>query len=282
MAYIAAESLSLWCARYGTPKMLRSDQGSHFKNEVVKDLASRLKVELDFTPVYSPWLNGTVERLNKDVLQVTRALLLDQFEPYPGSFPCRLAGHAPIEVLTALPAMSPSDTIIVPANTDRNEQRLLDMASHKGSLANFDVGDFVLWSRIDQRLPNNKLLGHWIGPFRITAACPHSFKIEHLITGRKYEVHASSLKFYADSELDVTEEFLELVGNQGMLIGVEEFVDHRFNKTAQRWELFVSWLGLQAIENSWEPLTTLLQDVPEKVCDYVLASGDDERIDQVD
>ncbi|OWZ21251.1 hypothetical protein PHMEG_0004231 [Phytophthora megakarya] len=115
---------------------------------------------------------------------------------------------------------------------------------------------------------------HWIGPFRITAAHPHSLENEHLITGRKYEVHAWSLKFYADRELDVAEEFLELVANQGMQIRVEEFVDHRFNMEAP--------CGQQAIENSWEPLTTLLQDVPEKVRDYVLASGDDELIDQVD
>jgi transposase InsO family protein len=58
----------MWCARYGIPEMLQSDQGTHFRNEVVKHLCARLKTEQVFTPVYSPWLNGTVERLNKDIL----------------------------------------------------------------------------------------------------------------------------------------------------------------------------------------------------------------------
>ncbi|POM80423.1 LOW QUALITY PROTEIN: Hypothetical protein PHPALM_1744 [Phytophthora palmivora] len=41
------------------------------------DLAVRLRGLQSFTPVYSPWINGTVERLNRDILQVTRALLLE-------------------------------------------------------------------------------------------------------------------------------------------------------------------------------------------------------------
>ncbi|KAE8900974.1 hypothetical protein PF005_g10800 [Phytophthora fragariae] len=71
--------------------------------------------------------------------------------------------------------------------TDAKERkRLQDMMTQKGTPVNFDVGDFVLWSRIDQRLPNNKLLGQWVGPFKVIEALPHSFKIEHLVTGRIY------------------------------------------------------------------------------------------------
>ncbi|KAJ8537358.1 hypothetical protein ON010_g13238 [Phytophthora cinnamomi] len=101
-----------------------------------------------------------------------------------------LAGRAPVEVFTALPAASALDAIVVPATSERGErvvdldsisehvnrlrsslhdihqkvvnvrerQRLRDMAAHHGNPANLDVGDFVLWSRIHQRLPNHKLL----------------------------------------------------------------------------------------------------------------------------
>ncbi|GMF41585.1 unnamed protein product [Phytophthora fragariaefolia] len=256
-AYIAAEALTLWYARYGMPDTLQFDQGTHFRNEMLKNLSARLKIELSFSPVYSPWLNGTVERLNKDVLQVFRALLmeysLDQHE-WSYLLPAveanlnhtrvhSLADRSPVEVFTALPASSVLDAIVVPATGERCErmvelndigeqvdrlrsslhamhqevadvkerQRLRDMAAHNGNPANFDVGDFVLWSRIDRRLPNHKLLGHWVGPFKVVAALPHSFEIEHLVTERKYEVHASRLKFYADSDLDTTTELLELV-----------------------------------------------------------------------
>ncbi|KAG3003110.1 hypothetical protein PC121_g12023 [Phytophthora cactorum] len=36
-----------------------------------------MKIEQELSPVYSPWLNGTVERLIKDVLQVLRVLLME-------------------------------------------------------------------------------------------------------------------------------------------------------------------------------------------------------------
>ncbi|RAW21378.1 hypothetical protein PC110_g22179, partial [Phytophthora cactorum] len=124
---------------------------------------------------------------------------------------------------------------------DKKERRhVQDMAAHKGSISNFDVGDFVLWSRIDQRLPNNKLLGQWAGLFKVTEAKPHSFVIQHLISDREYDVHASRLKFYADSELNQTAELLQLVSRQGMVLGVEDIRNHRFNDALDRWELQVS------------------------------------------
>lgn len=39
-AFIAAELLSMWCARFGVPKSLLSDQGSHIRNETVKHLCA--------------------------------------------------------------------------------------------------------------------------------------------------------------------------------------------------------------------------------------------------
>ncbi|ETN07858.1 hypothetical protein PPTG_12401 [Phytophthora nicotianae INRA-310] len=59
-----------------------------------------------------------------------------------------------------------------------------------------------------------------------------------------------------------------------MVLGVEGFSGHRLNQQLKRWELLVAWMGLQAIENSWEPIITLLQDVPVRVRDYVSSSGD--------
>ncbi|OWZ17303.1 hypothetical protein PHMEG_0008776 [Phytophthora megakarya] len=76
--------------------------------------------------------------------------------------------------------------------------------------------------------------GHWVGPFKVVAALLHSFKIEHLVTGREYEVHASRLKCYADGDLNTTTELLELVSSEGMLLGVEQFLDHCFNEEFKR------------------------------------------------
>ncbi|GMF33969.1 unnamed protein product [Phytophthora fragariaefolia] len=111
------------------------------------------------------------------------------------------------------------------------------MATEKGTTTNFDVGDYVLWSRLDERLAHNKLLVQWVGPFAVTEARPHSFMIRHLLTGSTSALHRLRLRFYADSSLDETEEILEFVSNQGMLLGVDGFSDHRYYANASRWEL---------------------------------------------
>jgi hypothetical protein len=65
---------------------------------------------------------------------------------------------------------------------DRKEKvRCRQMAAKRGTVCNFDVGDFVLWSRIDERLPTHKLLATWLSPFRVIEARPHSFLIDHLV-----------------------------------------------------------------------------------------------------
>ncbi|ETM37329.1 hypothetical protein L914_16107 [Phytophthora nicotianae] len=149
------------------------------------------------------------------------------------------------------------------------------MAAKNGVAANFDVGYFVLWSRIDQRLPNNTLLGQWVGPFQVVAERAHSFQIRHLVTGAEYEAHATRLKYYVDSALSVTEEILEFVAGQGMIMTVKYITVHQYNDTLQRWNLKVSWTGQQSIEDSWESVDELLKDVPVLVREYVEKSSSD-------
>ncbi|GMF43906.1 unnamed protein product [Phytophthora fragariaefolia] len=116
----------------------------------------------------------------------------------------------------------------------------------KGNLENFNVGDFVLCSRVDERLRGNKLMLRWVGPYRVTEAREYSFAIEHLITGDVFEVHGSRLKFYDDASLEVDEEILEHVAKQGIVLGVERIREPRFNPITKQWELLVSYKRLRA------------------------------------
>eukprot|EP00644_Phytophthora_capsici_P019272 jgi/Phyca11/132445/e_gw1.167.10.1 len=249
---VASRAILDWHKRFGLPETWISDNGSHFKNELLRELATLLKATHRFVPVYTPWINGTVERVNRDLLQVLRANL--------NHTPARsLGGHAPIELFTGLPPSSPLD----------RRRRLQEMAKQKGQLCNFEVGDFVLWSRIDKRLRGNKLLVRWVGPFLVLRALPHSFVVQHLLTGDEYDVHGSRLKFYHDSDLNVTAEIRQHVRNQGIVLDVRDVLQHRFNETTQEWELLVAWRGLQDEENSWEPFESMKRDVPSMVRQYV-------------
>ncbi|POM69904.1 Hypothetical protein PHPALM_13766 [Phytophthora palmivora] len=156
------------------------------------------------------------------------------------------------------------------------------MAAHRGTPCNFDVGDFVLWSRVDQRLTSNKLLEQWVGPFQIVRTRPHSFVIKHLVTAREFEVHGTRLKYYADKDFNVTADILEFTTQQGILLGVNAIKEHRYNAVLKRWELLVSWCGLQDVEDSWESLASMLKDVPAKVTEYVQDPADSELLHQLE
>lgn len=73
----AADALTTWIAVFGTMDWIVSDQGSHFKNRLIKELTEELMVKQHFTTAYSPWANGSVERVCREVLRACRAVLLE-------------------------------------------------------------------------------------------------------------------------------------------------------------------------------------------------------------
>ncbi|KAG2786225.1 hypothetical protein PC129_g20613 [Phytophthora cactorum] len=114
---VSVEALLMWHARFGPPPVWTSDQGSQFKNEVVSKLSRRLWTAQQFTPVNCPWINGSVERVNRDILQVIRTVILeykinrrDWLYLMPSvqasinhTAVRSLANRAPVELFTGLP-----------------------------------------------------------------------------------------------------------------------------------------------------------------------------------
>ena len=52
---------------FGPPKVLQSDNGSEFVNQLVKSLCSKFGVQHRLTSAYHPRANGRVERLNDQI-----------------------------------------------------------------------------------------------------------------------------------------------------------------------------------------------------------------------
>ncbi|POM74527.1 Hypothetical protein PHPALM_8505 [Phytophthora palmivora] len=75
-AEVAAAAILDWYSRFGIAPVWISDSGSHFKNQVVAELNKRLKARQEFILAYSPWKNGTIERVNRDTTQVLKILTL--------------------------------------------------------------------------------------------------------------------------------------------------------------------------------------------------------------
>ncbi|ETN18244.1 hypothetical protein PPTG_03909 [Phytophthora nicotianae INRA-310] len=106
----------------------------------------------------------------------------------------------------------------------------------------FDVGDYVLRSRVDQK-HHDKLL-------------------------------PSRLKFYADKSLLVSEELRDHVAVQGIVLSVEKLNETRWNKDKNDYEVLISWKGLESIEDSWESTKQLSKDIPVLLTEYAATTND--------
>ena len=71
----AVQALKDWITTFGAPKTWVSDQGSHFKNEVMAKLAATLGTRHHFTSAYHAQSNGTVEVVCRETIRACRALL---------------------------------------------------------------------------------------------------------------------------------------------------------------------------------------------------------------
>ena len=120
----AADAIIEWASTFTVPKGLMSDGGSHFKNDTVKRVAKGLKTPHHFTLPYTPWSNGGVERLGKEVLRTFRAVLSELRFPHsewPDLTPViqsalnnspspQRRNMAPITIFSGLPPSSPVST----------------------------------------------------------------------------------------------------------------------------------------------------------------------------
>ncbi len=76
-AETCAAALARWIRTFGAMTHWVSDQGTHFKNQVMAALADAYCIAHKFTVAYSPWVNGTVEAVMRTVQASCRALLTD-------------------------------------------------------------------------------------------------------------------------------------------------------------------------------------------------------------
>lgn len=52
-----------------------SDGPTHFRNKTLREVSRRMKVPHHFTLPYTPWSNGGIERVSKELLRLFRATL---------------------------------------------------------------------------------------------------------------------------------------------------------------------------------------------------------------
>nr|CCA25709.1 conserved hypothetical protein [Albugo laibachii Nc14] len=156
---------------------------------------------------------------------------------------------------------------VVESSKRHRQQAARDASS--SAAANFQVSDFILWSRVEPRLSGSKLMFRWVGPFLVTGIKKHYFEVENLITKARNDVHGSRIKLFIETALKVTEKLREHITTQGLVLGVREICDLRYNNSASAWELKVAWVGLEDAEASWQPFSSINADVPGLVSAFL-------------
>ncbi|KAF0701909.1 hypothetical protein AaE_016249, partial [Aphanomyces astaci] len=127
-ATFVKDCLLQWFAVFGVCYEWVSDQGTHFKNQVIAELQHVLGAHHHFTTARCPWANGTVEVVMRQLLRLFRACL-SEWRMAPDQWPeahlvimlvlnqlpsPSLGGMAPVTAMSGRPAMSPADTMALP------------------------------------------------------------------------------------------------------------------------------------------------------------------------
>ncbi|OWZ15123.1 hypothetical protein PHMEG_00011292 [Phytophthora megakarya] len=239
-----------------------SDQGAHFKNAVIDTLALRRRSHQHDGNLCQTALNH---------------------QPADG-----LGNRATVTVFTCLPAVTPLSIVFtmdgivielikdehfrevasaleamqreVAETSDRRRRHARDRRAAKAKEAFFSDGDSVLAANVIEY--PNKLAIKCQGPKRIVnCVSDWIFEAQDLLEPLTIKTHhASCLRFYTEQHHDITEDLVQhALHTQGGHL-VEAFEGIWLN----------SWLGLDKLENTWEPYTSLHTDVPvllQRYCD---------------
>ena len=96
-------------------------------------------------------------------------------------------------------------------------------------MPNFDVVDYVLYARVRRAGVTPKLMATWTRPWRVIGVHhPHLFEIQNIVSCRVHTAHVARLRFYADSQLNVTAD-------------VKNVFQHAFNQGKFRWLVLSAW-----------------------------------------
>ncbi len=124
----AAQALQWWIARFTTPDIIISDNGTHFTAKIIERLTAICGISHELCVAYSPWSNGSVERVNRDIKALLKILMRvsdDPWENWHYFLPAvmkilneapttALGAHAPKEVFMGFEAFNPLNTVFHP------------------------------------------------------------------------------------------------------------------------------------------------------------------------
>nr|GEV11888.1 reverse transcriptase domain-containing protein [Tanacetum cinerariifolium] len=215
-AKVVVKFLKSLFSRFGTPKEIISDRGTHFYNEQFAKVMSKYRVTHRLSTAYHPQTSGQTDKLD-DAFWAFRT----SFKTPIGCTPYRLvygkSFHLPLELEhKAYQALKHANFDLKTVGDHRKLQlnelhKLRDQAYensliykerakklHNSKIKNciFNVGDQVLLFNSCLKIFSGKLKTRWSGPFTITEVYPYgTAKLSHA-DDSNFKVNCHHLKHY--------------------------------------------------------------------------------------
>jgi hypothetical protein len=224
--------------RHGCPSKILSDQGTHFRNQIIEKLMEKFKIQHLFSTPYHPQTNGLVERFNRTLSESLAKLATDHIDNWdnyiaPILFAYRTTKHAttkiaPFFLLYGRDAKLPTDplendntpTLInhlenlidkipqeiekVKVRIEKSQQKQKDRHDRKiQHQINFSIGEKVLYyDAAKEKQWTGKLNPKWKGPYYIHQVGDKGAYKLRTIEGKvlRTPVNGSLLKLYHDRQ----------------------------------------------------------------------------------
>lgn len=287
-----------WCllqhfGRFGCPRTIRSDRGSHFANETIEKFLQMTGVGHNLTLAYSSQENSKVERVNKEVNRHLRAFVFEtcSMDDYERGIPFvqRIINATPNHKTKIAPSqllfgnMIDLDRSIITPYPERNDydtptnkilaqmiatqDRLsaltreiqekedqIHMESISLPVTVFEIGSFVLVHRREGT--SSRLQTLWLGPLKIVGQAGSEYRLLNLITMKEKLYHAQHMKPFRFNPHQTTP--TEVARKDYLEFFVEKILNHRGNtKRVGSLEFLVKWATYDETHNSWEPYGNL-------------------------
>nr|GEX69644.1 hypothetical protein [Tanacetum cinerariifolium] len=203
-ARVVVKILKSLFSRFGTPKAIISDRGTHFCNEQFARVMSKYGVTHRLSTAYHPQTSGQVEVTNRGLKRIlertvgeNRALWSDKLKDALWAFrtafktPVGSGDHRKLQLneLSELRDQAYKNSLIYKERTKK-----LHDAKIKNRI--FNVGDQVLLFNSRLKIFSGKLKSRWSGPFTISEIYPYeTAKLTHS-DGSNFKVNCHRLKHY--------------------------------------------------------------------------------------
>jgi transposase InsO family protein len=298
-----------WFKRFGIVHQWSSDQGSHFVNDIMTQLAERLRAEHHFTVAYAPWSNGRVERVNREIKQLMAAIMMDAQLPEDDWYyvlpnvnfllnhtpTAVLGGLSPVTVMTGLQQSSQLEVVFQPSVglTSFSSASLPSILAHVERMRDViyqrHLSLISLPGRSQRVLSGEQEVDFAVGDYVLLANTTRRDKTRPTWTGPARVVSASSLDrvftvedLITSAHKDVHARYLKRYADSDLVITPQLLSYTAFNSRGNvieniidhrlvlgQWQLLIHWESEEIEEATWEPLSNIWRDAAATVRRYV-------------